>query len=94
MEVQSLLHEGAIDEVFPSGQGGGQGVLLLLLRVDQGDRRLLPYSEAEMSECLPLHREVRMETQASIIRDLHPGAWVIFLNLKDAYLHVAIHPSR
>ena len=35
----------------------------------------------------------RMETLAAILQVLGPGYWGVTLDLKDAYLHVPIHPS-
>ena len=35
-----------------------------------------------------------METLSSIIQGLHLGWWIVLLDLKDAYLHVLIHPSH
>ena len=35
-----------------------------------------------------------MKTLKSIIQGLHPGWWIVLLDLKDAYLHVPIHPSH
>ena len=34
-----------------------------------------------------------METLTSVLQGLHKGWWVVSLDLKDAYLHVPIHPS-
>ncbi len=35
-----------------------------------------------------------METLTSILQGLHKGWWMVSLDLKDAYLHVPIHPSH
>ncbi len=35
-----------------------------------------------------------METLSSIIQGLHQGWWMALLDLKYAYLHVPIYPSR
>ncbi len=35
-----------------------------------------------------------METVSSVIHGLHLGWWMVLLDLKDAYLHVLIHPSH
>ena len=36
----------------------------------------------------------RMETLSSILRVLHPGRWIVSLDLKDAYLYILIHSSH
>ena len=41
-----------------------------------------------------LVEKFRMETLASILRDLQQGVWMISLDLKDAYLHVPIIPPH
>ncbi len=35
-----------------------------------------------------------MGTLAYILQSLHKGCWMVSLDLKDAYLHVPIHPSH
>ena len=35
----------------------------------------------------------RMETSASVLQSLHPGNWMVSLDLQDAYLQVPVHPD-
>ncbi len=35
-----------------------------------------------------------METLTYILHGLHKGWWMVSLDLKEAYLHVPIHPSH
>ncbi len=41
-----------------------------------------------------LVEKFRMETLASVLRDLQKGMWMISLDLQDAYLHVSIVPRH
>ena len=37
--------------------------------------------------------QFRMETLASVLQSLHPGNWMVSLDLQDAYLQVPVHPD-
>ncbi len=86
----------------PLGQGSrrgdssrhkrGGGVLLPLLPRVKGSRRISSYLNLRGLNAYLLVEKFRMETLASILRDLQQGMWMISLDLKDAYLHVPIIP--
>ena len=37
--------------------------------------------------------QFRMETSAFVLQSLHPGDWMVSLDLQDAYLQVPVHPG-
>ena len=69
-EVQSLLDKGAIEEI-PLGKQGGGGVLLLATKRTGG---FCPILNLRGLNAYLLVEKFRMETLASILRDLQQGS--------------------
>ncbi len=91
-EVASLLTKGAVETVqLSQDQGGFYSHYFLATKRTGGFRPIL--NLRGLNTYLRVSK-FRMETLSSIIQGLHPGWWMVSLDLKDAYLHVPIHPSH
>ncbi len=91
-EVASLLKKGAVETVDLSrDQGGFYSHYFLATKRTGGFRPILNLTG--LNTYLRATK-FRMETLTSILQGLHQGWWMVSLDLKDAYLHVPIHPSH
>ena len=90
-EVQSLLDKAAV-EVVPKGQeyAGFYSTYFLVPKKDGGFRPVL--NLREVNACLQVPT-FKMETLRSVIASVQPGDWLTSIDLKDAYLHVPMHPD-
>ena len=84
--VADLRAKGAIEPAPPSP--GFYSRLFVTLKVTGGWQPVIDLSR--------LNRSVRvshfhMETQQSVLQSLHPGDWMVSLDLRDAYLQVPVH---
>ena len=59
----------------------------------QAFRRPSSHPQSEGHKCIIPPQHFRMETLVSILPTISPQDWAISLDLKDAYLHVPIHPE-
>ncbi|KAK3101176.1 hypothetical protein FSP39_001539 [Pinctada imbricata] len=90
-EIEDLLKKSAI-EIVPKHQIG-QGFYSTFFVVPKKDGGLRPILNLR-----PLNRHLhvphfKMETLRTIISALEIGDWVASIDLKDAYLHIAIYPQ-
>ena len=91
-EVSSLLAKGAVKIVDLSpDQGGFYSHYFLATKRTGGFQPIL--NLCRLNSFIGVGK-FRMETLTSILQGLHKGWWMVSLDLKDAYLHVAIHPSH
>ena len=90
-EVQSLLDKSAI-EVVPKGQEhvGYYSTYFLVTKKDGGFRPILNLRGLNGLIEVPTFK---METLRSVIASVSPGEWLTSIDLKDAYLHVPMHPE-
>ena len=87
--VQELRNKGAIE---PAPLSPGFYSRLFLVRKATGEwRPIIDLSSLNVFVHCP---SFTMETPRSILRALHQGQWLTSLDLKDAYFHIGIPPSR
>lgn len=90
-EVLSLLEKNAIEPV-PSDQIG-QGFYSTFFLVPKKDGGFRPILNLRVLNTYLKVPHFKMETLRSIVRAIDPGDWALSLDLKDAYLHVAMFPA-
>ena len=88
-EVQDLLSKRAIDVV----QGSTPGFYSHLFVVPKKNGKLRPIIDLSFLNRFICLERFKMETTRSIREAIRPGDWAVSIDLKDAYLHVPIHPS-
>ena len=90
-EIQSLLDKSAI-EVVSRGQEnvGFYSTYFLVPKKDGGFRPIL--NLRDLNACIEVPT-FRMETLRSVIASVQVGDWLSSIDLKDAYLHVPMHPD-
>ena len=86
--VSALVEKKAIEIAPPSS--GFYSRLFVTPKVTGGWRPVIDLSRlngwVELSS-------FRMETAQSVLQSLHPGDWMVSLDLQDAYLQVPVHPA-
>ncbi len=85
-------HQGAVETVDLSGDQGGFYYHYFLATKRTGGFH--PILNLHGLNSFIRVAKFRMETLTSILQGLHKGWWMLSLELKDAYLHVLIHPSH
>ena len=90
-EVSALLEKGAIVQTEHVNAPGFYSRLFTVPKATGGFRPVLDLSP--LNAFTP-HTPFRMETVASVRQSIQPGDWAVSIDLKDAYFHVLIHPSR
>ena len=90
-EVQALLDKSAI-EVVPSGQEsqGFYSTYFLVTKKDGGFRPILNLKGLNRQIEVP---SFKMETLRSVISSVQREEWLTSIDLKDAYLHIPMHPQ-
>ena len=88
-EVQALVGKGAVVRILDLTQGFYSTFFLTTKK--SGDWR-------PIINLKPLNQYIRpapfcMETLKSILQSIRAGFWGVTIDLKDAYLHVPVHPS-
>ena len=88
-EIQELIQKNAIIEVddFPSLCLSP----IFVIPKKTGDLRVI-LNLKKMNVFIPV-QHFRMETLKVILQDLRSHDWAVSIDLKDAYLHVPIHPQ-
>ena len=87
-EISSLITKQAIVQVSDSPALSLSPIFVIPKR--SGGLRVILNLKAINVFIPPQH--FRMETLASILRTISPQDWAVSLDLRDAYLHVPIHP--
>jgi hypothetical protein len=92
-EVEALLAKGAIVEVplFPPSLSYISPIFLVPKK-DGGMRPILNLKKLNAAHLDTPH--FRMETVEDVRHALQPGDWATSIDLKDAYFHVLLHPSK
>ena len=88
-EVQALLAKGGDQACSSSLSGLLQPAVCgfeSLRSVEAGHRSLTSESEVQQTS-------FKMETLQSVLLSVRAGDWMVFLDLKDAYLQVPMHPE-
>jgi ribonuclease HI len=90
-EVTELLEKHAIEKIPVEQENAGFYSTFFVVPKKTGDLR-------PILNLKPLNKFLRkahfkMETLQSIIKAVQPGDWMVSLDLKDAYLHIPIHPQ-
>ena len=86
--VADLQENGAV-EPAPSS-AGYYSRLFVTPKVTGGWRPVIDLSRLN---CSVLVSHFHMEMAQSVLQSLHPGDWMVSLDLQDAYLQVLVHPS-
>ena len=89
-EVSALMHKGAIEEVQDHTSMGFYSRIFLVTK-KTGDWR--PIIDLSVLNTFLKFQTFKMESAESIRASLLPGWWTFSIDLKDAYLHVPIHPA-
>ena len=89
-EILSLLQKNALEEVTDTSSPGFYSRIFLVAK-KTGDWR--PVIDLSILNKSLRPQRFKMETTDSIRSSLLPGWWTFSIDLKDAYLHVPIHPS-
>ena len=87
-EIRDLLQKRAIEEA--SGDVPAWYSLVFLVPKKNGSWRPV-FDLSALNRHLVIPR-FRMESSLTIMASLRKGHWVISIDVKDAYLHVPIHP--
>ena len=91
-EVQSLLEKHAIEHVPKDQEGQGYySTFFIVPKKDGGFRPILNLRELNTYLKVP---HFKMETLKTIICALEQNDWALSMDLKDAYLHVAVFPPH
>ena len=89
-EIQSLLQKGALEEVVDTSSPGFYSRMFLVPK-KTGDLR--PIIDLSILNTFLKFQTFKMESAESIRASLLKDWWTFSIDLKDAYLHVPIHPS-
>ena len=85
-ELQNLLRKGAVE---PAPQSPGFYSRLFLVKKASGSWR--PIIDISTLNGFITSSRFHMETPRSVLNSIHPGDWMISLDLQDAYLQVPVH---
>ena len=85
-ELQNLLWKGAVE---PAPQSPGFYSRLFLVQKASGSWR--PIIDLSTLNDYITSSHFHMETPLSVLSSIHPGDWMISLDLQDAYLQVPVH---
>ena len=90
-EVDKLLTKKAIFPIFPPYENGYWSTFFLAIK-KTGDWR--PILNLKPLNHFIKPKKFRMESLSTILRSPIKGNWATSIDLKDAYLHIPIHPSQ
>ena len=85
----SLVEKGAV-ELAPLPSPGFYSQLFVVMKASGSWR---PVIDLLLPNLKVLKTSFKMETLQSILLSVQKGDWMVSLDLKDAYLHVPIHPD-
>ena len=88
-EVRSLLEKGAI-ELAPLPSPGYYSRLFVVMKASGSWRPIIDLSLLNLKV---QKTSFKMETLQSVLLSVRPGDWMVFLDLKDAYSQVPMHPA-
>ena len=89
--VDSLLEKGAVRLVNPDRAGPGfYNHFFLVAKKSGGWRPILNLTGLNR---FIRQSTFRMETPRNVLAAVRPGEWLISIDLKDAYFHIAIHEA-
>ncbi len=92
-EVMALLAKGAVEMVPPAqSESGFYSHYFLIPKKDGGLRPILDFRVPEL--CPHEMASFRMITLKQILSQICPGDWFFSLDLKDAYFHIQIAPTK
>lgn len=91
-EVNDLLEKGSIETVPPSEIH--QGFYSTLFLVPKKTENLRPVTSLKPLNQYMRKQHFTMDTLSKVLNLVYPQDWALFLDLKDAYLHVPIHMSH
>jgi hypothetical protein len=86
-EVRSLLQKRAIEEC------SGRGFYSRIFTIPKKTGDLRPVLNLRPLNKFLTAPKFKMETLTNICRMLRPGDWMTSIDLSDAFLHVAVHPT-
>ena len=88
-EIISLLDKRAIEELDLASLSPGFYSRIFLVRKKDGDWR--PVFDLKSLNQFVRKEKFKMTTPRVVTNALHHGDWVVSVDLKDAYFHIAIH---
>ena len=88
-EVLDLLSKGAIEEVRTESPGFYSHLFV----VTKKNGKYRPIIDLSCLNRFIALDKFKMETTRTIRESILPGEWAVSIDLRDAYLHVPIHPS-
>jgi hypothetical protein len=88
-EIDELLAKRAIVQI-PRDTPGWYSLVFLVPKKTGGFRPVFDLSQLNRHLVIP---RFRMESALTIMKSLEKGNWVFSVDIKDAYLHVPIHPK-
>ena len=88
-EIDDLLLKRAIEET-PRDLPAWYSLVFLVPKKSGGWRPVFDLSQLNQFLVIP---KFRMESALTIMKSLAMGDWVVSIDVKDAYLHVPIHPE-
>jgi hypothetical protein len=89
-EIKSLQDNGAIVPIDNPGPGFCSHIVVVPMNPKGSWRLIIDLSW--LNRFLRVHH-FKMETTRSDAAVILPGDWAVSLNLRDAYLHVPVHPD-
>ena len=91
--IQKLIHKEAVIELdpFPTSRGF-YSPIFLVPKKDSPELRMIIDLKTLNKNFLQKPPTFRMESIPALKLALRPGDWMVSLDLRDAYLHVPIHP--
>ena len=87
-EIQALLQNGPIEPASPIS--GYYSRIFMVTKASVGWKPIIDLSALNH---FIIKTPFRMETTQSVLRSVRRGDWMLSVDLKDAYLHVPVHPS-
>ena len=87
--VQALLNKGAL-ELAPLPSPGFYSRLFMVMKASGAWRPVIDLSTLNLGI---QQTSFQMETLQSVLLSVHPGDWMVSLDLREVYLQVPMHPD-